>query len=122
MTDRTSDGLPLAYDGKAITWDPWETAPILPHVDTSCPGCGEPRPPRMTKGRIMIPVTRRRLNDPEKRPLIRFWAFRCPACRETRVYDRVPPEPATERMPMIEYMRPAIPMTVEPLPQEASET
>jgi hypothetical protein len=115
MTERMSDGLPLTLDGKSVEWEPWLTAPVLTHIDMSCPGCGEQRPPRMTKGRIMIPARRRRLNDPEERPLIRFWAFRCPGCRETRIYDRVPPEDATERMPLIEYMRPIVAMQQEPI-------
>jgi hypothetical protein len=74
----------------------------------------------MTKGRIMIPATRRRrLNDPEERPLIRFWAFRCPGCQETRVYDKVPPEGSEDRMPLIEYVRPVIAMAVEPASGDA---
>jgi hypothetical protein len=117
VTKRTSDGLPLVYDGKAIDWDPWESSFVASHLDSSCAGCGNPGPPRLTKGRVMVPAKRRRLDDPEERPLIRFWAFRCPGCQETRVYDRVPPEGSAERMPMIEYMRPEIPMAVEPLPQ-----
>lgn len=115
MTDRTSDGLPLMLDGKSVEWDPWETFPIASHLDMSCDGCGNEGPPRLTKGRIMIPASKRlrRTSGVEETPLIRFWAFRCPGCQETRVYDRVPPEPAEDRMPMIEYMRPVIPMTIE---------
>lgn len=63
MTERTSDGLPLAHDGTAVTWDPWETAPSFTHIDMSCPGCGELRPPRMTKGRISITKEKDAMRD-----------------------------------------------------------
>ena len=123
MTERTSDGLPLTLDGKAVTWDPWETFPAASHLDMSCSGCGADGPPRLTKGRVMIPApTRRQYRDGAERPLIRFWAFRCPGCQETRVYDREPTDPTVERMTMLEYLRPVIEMKAEPLPQDTSET
>jgi ribosomal protein S27E len=121
VTERTSDGLPLSLDSKTVTWDPWETSFVPSHLDISCDGCGHPGPSRISKGRVMVPLSPRlRARWQVERmesPLIRFWAFRCPGCQETRVYDKVPPEPAEDRMPMIEYMRPVIAMAQEPSPK-----
>ena len=117
MTDRTSDGLPLSYAGLLIDWQPWEHIDILCRIVQDCEGCGDRRPTRIARGIVPNPSKRR----PDGR-LIRFWAFRCPGCRETRVYDRVPEE-GDDPMPMIEYQRPKIAMEVGPLPHpERSET
>jgi hypothetical protein len=115
VTERTSDGLPLVHSDLPIDWQPWDSIRWITHIDQSCDGCGHAGPTRIAKG-IVPAATRRR---PDRR-LIRFWAFRCPGCQETRVYDRVP-DSGDDPMPMIEYLRPVIAMTAEPLPHDRME-
>jgi hypothetical protein len=112
MTARTSDGLPLSHEGAAINWQPWEKAPVLTHVDQSCDGCGHEGPILIAKGYAVTPATS---GHPERR-LLRFWAFRCPGCRETRVCERVHVGPLESEMVMIEYLRPRIEMGSIPPP------
>lgn len=73
MTEETT--LPGEHDGVAIDWEPWREVPIiLAHVDNACRSCGHPGPPLLAHGYA---------------PLLRYQAHRCPACQETRVWERV---------------------------------
>lgn len=74
--------LPAEHDGEAITWRPWEEAPVILCARAGdvngCGACGHPGPSLIALG----------LSGPGK-PLIRFNAHRCPSCQEMRVYQRV---------------------------------
>lgn len=74
--------LPGEHDGEAITWRPWEEAPVILCARdgdlNGCTTCGHPGPSLLALG----------LAGPGK-PLIRFNAHRCPGCQEMRVYQRV---------------------------------
>ncbi|MGW2725639.1 hypothetical protein [Streptomyces sp. NPDC001492] len=74
--------LPAEHDGEAITWRPWEEAPVILCARAGdlngCTTCGHPGPSLIAFG----------LAGPGK-PLIRFNAHRCPGCQEMRVYQRV---------------------------------
>lgn len=74
--------LPAEHDGEAITWRPWEEAPVILCARAGdlngCGACDHPGPSLMAFG----------LAGPGK-PRIRFNAHRCPSCQEMRVYQRV---------------------------------
>lgn len=74
--------LPAEHDGEAITWRPWEEAPVILCAWAGdlngCTTCGHPGPSLLAFG-LAGPGT----------PLIRFNAHRCPGCQEMRVYQRV---------------------------------
>jgi hypothetical protein len=71
--------LPTEHDGDAITWRPWEEAPVILCADelNGCATCGHLGPSLLAFG----------LAGPGS-PRIRFNAHRCPACQEMRVYKR----------------------------------
>lgn len=74
--------LPTEHDGEAITWRPWEEAPVILCARAGdlngCTTCDHPGPSLIALG----------LAGPGD-PRIRFNAHRCPACQEMRVYQRV---------------------------------
>jgi hypothetical protein len=74
--------LPAEHAGEAITWRPWEEAPVILCARSGdlngCTSCDHPGPSLLAFG----------LSGPGK-PLIRFNAHRCPGCQEMRVYQRV---------------------------------
>lgn len=74
--------LPAEHEGEAITWRPWEAAPVILCTRAgdlnSCPSCDHPGPSLIAFG-LAGPST----------PKIRFNAHRCPGCQEMRVYQRV---------------------------------
>ncbi len=80
---RTIPALPAEHDGNAITWRPWEQAPVaLCRIDNGCHQCDQPGPLMLAFG-----LTTER---GERGPRIRYNAHRCPACQEMRVYRRYP--------------------------------
>lgn len=74
--------LPAEHDGEAITWRPWEEAPVILCARAGdlneCTTCQHPGPSLLAFG----------LAGPGA-PVIRFNAHRCPGCQEMRVYQRV---------------------------------
>jgi hypothetical protein len=73
--------LPTEHEGEAITWRPWEEAPVILCARNGdlngCGACDHPGPSLLAFG----------LAGPGD-PKIRFNAHRCPGCQEMRVYQR----------------------------------
>jgi predicted RNA-binding Zn-ribbon protein involved in translation (DUF1610 family) len=68
----TTPDLPTELDGHQVAWQPWERSPEPSHIPLDCAACDYDHAPSMTFGKV------------GKR--LAFTAFRCPRCRETRIY------------------------------------
>ncbi|MGW4803049.1 hypothetical protein [Kitasatospora sp. NPDC004272] len=83
---RTVPALPAEHRGQPITWRRWEPAVVIlceRNGDLNgCDQCDHPGPSLLALG-LAAPAGR-----PERPPVIRFHAHRCPRCQEMRVYER----------------------------------
>ncbi|MFD1145885.1 hypothetical protein [Saccharothrix hoggarensis] len=104
----TGGALPqlIRYDNRRVRWYEWEIAPLVSHVDLTCEvrKCRYDGQPWMTFG-VVDPLPGETYPWPEERRLpsgrvylrdrdqpawavIRLVAYRCPACKDLRVYDQ----------------------------------
>lgn len=82
---RSIPALPSEIGGTPVArWTPWKAAPILSHIDPSCPTCADPGPSSMARGYAHA------IRRGERTELYRWHAHRCPACDEMRIYESRP--------------------------------
>lgn len=93
-----SHPLPVAWDGRAVTWEPWTVCPVVV--------CGKLGRERCDCGSVRAPFTSRGLREPAPEhieaassiaqihtrsrlvwPVYSLHAFRCPDCGEVAVFD-----------------------------------
>ncbi|RPE27241.1 hypothetical protein [Kitasatospora cineracea] len=83
---RTVPALPAEHRGQPITWRRWEPAPVILCERSGdlngCDQCDHPGPSLLAFG-LAAPA-----GQPERPPVIRFHAHRCPGCQEMHVYER----------------------------------
>ncbi len=83
---RTVPALPAEHQGAVITWRQWEPKPVIlceRNGDMNgCDQCDHPGPGLLALG-LAAPAGR-----PERPPVIRYYAHRCPGCQEMRAYER----------------------------------
>lgn len=88
------------HGGRQVTWDEWETALRVTHIEHECEQCGYSGQPLTAAGTVLpLPgemVTAFEEKHPggcarevrrPARPVRRLFAYRCPECRADTVYD-----------------------------------
>jgi hypothetical protein len=77
--------LPVSWDGRAVTWSPWE-GPELGAVIFICP---PPKPRACPSCKSTAPSSRARgLGFDGELVVLRLLAFRCPGCQLDEVWDQ----------------------------------
>lgn len=95
---------PANWDGHRIVWADWDFAPQVTHIHDECGSCGYDGRPLMSHavqhpnvGETFATRETRRLKsgrtyardvDVPAWPVVRVFAFLCPACGDLRFYDQ----------------------------------